>query len=61
MEIRDMFYGRAMKQLGREERDREVSQILDAALKEDPPPSAEELVQRVYESRQKSHNKSTEN
>ena len=53
LEIKDMFYGRAMKQIGREERDREISQILDAALKEDPPPSAKELVQRVNESREK--------
>ena len=48
-----MFYGQAMKQIGREERDGEIGQILDAALKEDPPPSAMELVQRVYESRKK--------
>ncbi|MCE2441300.1 MAG: hypothetical protein J4F39_17990 [Candidatus Latescibacteria bacterium] len=61
LEIKDMFYGQAMKQIGREERDREISQILDAALKEDPPPSAEDLVQRVYESRKKSPNKTTEN
>ncbi len=53
LEIKDMFYGRAMKQIGREERDREISEILDAALKEQPPPSARELVQRVYESKKK--------
>ena len=50
-----MFLKRIFKEEGRiegrEERDREVNQILDAALKEDPLPDAKELIRRVQESR----------
>ena len=53
LEIKDMFYGQAMKQIGREEGRREISQIVENALEENPKISGKELLQRVYDSKKK--------
>ena len=57
LEIKDMFYAQAVRQIrreeGREEGREEMSRIVEAALEENPGISGKELLQRVFDGKKR--------